>query len=476
MTFEEAKALSLKKRQGLETTSPAATVPTPASAPTILGADKPEAAPKMTFEQAKAASLQKRGIQTGDGSDILGKKILDLKSQGQDSSQQEAAYQSLTGKPFKVADHITNAGALEKAKSFFVGVGKGGWGTAKDLLNLSNKGLNLATSWVPGSEKTQEKLGLAGDFAIPERLTETRNKYEKAGKITENVGEFFVGGGGAKATVKAVPIVEKTLAKVAAKKTAEYAVKNSAPVMSKAERVAAIAAERGTPASLFKGAELTGTARDIKRAKVIEPVLDRSKSLFDNISNVKAEIIRKAEEVKSDAAAAKAVISPNLVKSKIRAIEKPAQLVGDAEKIYKKAEIAFMRFVDKHPGTAEGLLKARKEFDVWVEGEIPKIWEANGKPIAEALKRVRTTANNIIAEKLPNGSKFKQSLADQNLMYEAIDNMAIRAEKELGKSRVGKTVSDFAKKHPVITTAAGGAATYAGLGGVKNVIGSAFSE
>jgi hypothetical protein len=217
MTYEEARALRLKNQQASQT---APTVPT-APMPSALGADPVAPAvpvkPTLTYEQARAQRLQKTSGGTDNGSDILGKKILDLKSQGQDSSQQEEAYQSLVGKPFDVRNHISNAGALDKARSFMIGIGQGGWQTTKNLLNLSNKGLNAVTSWVPGSEKVQKKLGLAGDFAIPERLTTPVNNYEKTGKAIEQVGEFLIPVGGearaaalgAELTSKIPRVVEK---------------------------------------------------------------------------------------------------------------------------------------------------------------------------------------------------------------------------------------------------------------------------
>ncbi|MFK5282664.1 hypothetical protein ACI3PL_24175, partial [Lacticaseibacillus paracasei] len=77
-----------------------------------------------------------------------------------------------------------------------------------------------------------------------------------------------------------------------------------------------------------------------------------------------------------------------------------------------------------------GLLQARKEFDQWIEQQVPKIWDdPRFNALHQALRDMRGQANEFISSRVPDAN-VQASLAKQSLMYKVKDNLAEKAAKE----------------------------------------------
>lgn len=226
------------------------------------------------------------------------------------------------------------------------------------------------------------------------------------------------------------------------------------PNLSKTEKATAISKERGIKSGLFRGSKLAPETRDLERAEVIKDFVDPKIDIFDNIKTVRTEIGNKADEVINHLKENNAIFNKRQLTSKLKEIEKPLSLSGDTKlnTMYDMAQQKFMRFVDEQPKNLEGLLEARKRFDQWIGDQVPKVWEDQAsKPLHDALRRMRTAANDFIAEKLPEGVPFKDLLHQQNLMYEAVDNMSEKAAGNLGKGKIYQRIKDLEKKYPLET-------------------------
>lgn len=348
--------------------------------------------------------------------------------------------------------------------SLAAGAGKGIIGAAQGTSDLINK----IGSLIPQELKSQvaaahpqlaAMLGIASQVspavsgieknvgAAPGSLTTPSNTNEAVGSALSNVGMA------AFPAEEAVGLAGEKLAQMGTEKAAQSTLEMTRPALSKAEQQSAIAAGQGKAATLLKGAEVTPTARDLARDAAVKGVIDPAKDLVTNVNKVRDAIGQEAQKTIDGLKQNDVIFNQKQLGSALNKVEKPLSLQADAKlsKMYDLAKSKFMTFVNDNPKNLSGLLDARKQFDSFIEDQVPKVWEDPGaKPLNNALRDMRTAANDFISSKLPNdeaSQAFKDSLKKQNLMYEARDNMAEKAV----KSEVGKgTAAQFIQKHPLV--------------------------
>ena len=142
---------------------------------------------------------------------------------------------------------------------------------------------------------------------------------------------------------------------------------------------------------------------------------------------------------------------------------------------FNLAKEAALKIAKEKGGTISSLFDARKAFDDLVAKQFPNLYDRLNTPMRDAITSMRRAMNDFIAEKLPAGSGFIDSLKIQSRLFDAIDNMAPKAFNEIGSTRFSR----FAGNHPVISNllkkGATGAAITAGggalYGGYKTLTG-----
>lgn len=223
------------------------------------------------------------------------------------------------------------------------------------------------------------------------------------------------------------------------------------PALNKAEKIAAVSQGRATEAGLFSPSKVIPSARDVARGNAISDIINPKEGLIPNVNKINEGISQEAQNVIDGLKKNDTIFNKNQLVSKLNKIEKDPFLVSDQKlnSVYDIAKNKFMEFVDQQPKKLSGLLEARKNFDQWIGQKIAKIWEdPTTKPLHQALRDMRTTANDFVIDKLPNNEAkkaFEDSLKKQNLMYESRDNMAEKAVKEeVGKNKI----EQFTKSHP----------------------------
>lgn len=84
-----------------------------------------------------------------------------------------------------------------------------------------------------------------------------------------------------------------------------------------------------------------------------------------------------------------------------------------------------MEILKKQPKmNAEGMLKARQEFDTWVSKSYPNLYSNESwSPLKSAIVDIRSTANDMLADKI-GGDVVKTSLKKQSQLYTIRDNIA----------------------------------------------------
>jgi len=236
------------------------------------------------------------------------------------------------------------------------------------------------------------------------------------------------------------------------------------PELSKAEKATAVASGKATEKGILRSTEILPTNRERDMVNAVRDVVDTDDSIVNNVNRLREANRAEADALKQSVSQSKAIYNPNELKKALRSVEKPPMLIADAKQasLYKQAEDKFLQFAKEEGGTPSGLLEARKKFDNWIEDNIPKIWEEQGmRPLHRALRDMRTSANNFLAERLPDVA-FKDSLKKQSLIYEAIDNMSDKAAKDIGTNVVQRITKKYPNAKKVGAALGTGAAGVAG--------------
>lgn len=117
----------------------------------------------------------------------------------------------------------------------------------------------------------------------------------------------------------------------------------------------------------------------------------------------------------------------------IRLRENPA-LVGDAAKTATSVVEKMKKLVAANPGTASGLLQARKELDAFIGSQRPKVFDpATESALSIAVREVRQTTNDFIDSKATSVD-VKNSLQKQSNLFRAVENIGPKAADEAGNS------------------------------------------
>lgn len=224
----------------------------------------------------------------------------------------------------------------------------------------------------------------------------------------------------------------------------------------------------------YRNSVAKGTAEKIdqnvlKSAQAIKGIVDPSASLEENIGRVRDAIGTEAESLKEKILPVDHPITFKELQSNLRKVDLPITFKNDkiANKTLSQITDTAMKIAKKNGGKVSSLLDARKEFDRLVEESFPKLYE-NGKPTPNyfAITRTRQAINDFIEKELPEGFGFKESLAKQSGMYNAINGMKTKLTLPVSK------LKGFMQKHPLATqvglraiegTAIGGAIKGLGL-------------
>lgn len=142
-------------------------------------------------------------------------------------------------------------------------------------------------------------------------------------------------------------------------------------------------------------------------------------------------------------------------------------LVGDAQRSADKIVSAYVRILEKHPSTAAGAMKARREFDQWYKGFRPKGLDASDPRVNAndfVAQEMRRASNDFIASQADN-VPVRELLQEQSLLFSAIDNMAPKAAREAGSAldRISDNVARAVSMRGRFSQTAG---TIVGLGGL----------
>lgn len=205
------------------------------------------------------------------------------------------------------------------------------------------------------------------------------------------------------------------------------------------------------------------TARDVKVAGAVADVVDPSKLVTENLDLVKNAQVNEAQALAKSIKEANIPLDVGELSSHLDKIELPHLLQEDEtlRRVYDRAKNQMLKITEAtangEPLDISNLLQARKDFDAFVATQYPDLYTSERlSPMRKALRDMRNSTNDFIAKKVdeslsgPSAKEFRASLEKQSLMYEALENMSVKAAKgEIGKNAAQR----FIKAHPGLKTA-----------------------
>lgn len=241
------------------------------------------------------------------------------------------------------------------------------------------------------------------------------------------------------------------------------------PNLSKKGVENAVMQGRGQKTGILGNISLKPDKKTIKAAEAVTGIVDPSKTITENINMVKNGLGQEAENLKNQILTQDHPYVFKELQSKLKAISKPISIKSDAtlNKQFDLVRQAAMDLAKQNGGMVSGLLDARKAFDDLVEKEFPTLYDRSNAPMKNAILSMREGMNSFIEDNLPKGSGFRESLAKQTSMFNALDGMKTKVAAEIGTNKLERLVN----KHPVIGGIIKGVGKVVGGGEIAKTMG-----
>jgi len=208
------------------------------------------------------------------------------------------------------------------------------------------------------------------------------------------------------------------------------------PEQMKKVKEAQVARTTEVGRGLLKKSEIAPTSQEAMIEKYVLdiPEISSNKTFQQNFNFIQREVASETKKLENlvaekDFIFPKQELKARLLTAKDTLAESPL-IVGDAERTAGKLMTKMEQLIDKKPGKASSVLKARKEYDNWVLGQKPKAFDAASEnAFTTANNEIRRTLNTFLDEKAPEIG-VKNSLKKQHNLLNAMDNIKPKAAKE----------------------------------------------
>jgi len=326
-------------------------------------------------------------------------------------------------------------------------------GVAKSGLEATYGSSLFAHPLVQANQTPEQKETVKKYITDP---LESRNAYQTGGKIAGTIAQIAIPGTVPNAAMKGVTFAQK--ARQAWKAPAD-ALEIVAPKETARTLKEAIKQGRTKTEGFFRAETMTPDQRTQRAAKAVEELVSSGKmgvkrSVSENANAIRNAIQEEAEGLVSQIKNqdVKYILQPEelngLLTNAVNRIGENPTMVGDAAASAEKILTKFKSYLPKgRDVTADDLFEARKKLDAWVkEIKGDSIFDpAKENAISIALRAVRQEANDLIASKVPDVA-FKESLAKQSALYDALENVAMKGAKDIGTTAPKR----FFDRHPIV--------------------------
>jgi hypothetical protein len=235
-----------------------------------------------------------------------------------------------------------------------------------------------------------------------------------------------------------------------------------APKATTAVKEQALKEGRVTEQGLLSASKIMPSKRDKDIAEVVKGIVSRKNTPTQNLNAIGSKVDDINSGVKAYINAKKVPFNTNQLNKQLNNGKDELNLIfasdKQAEKTYDAVVKEFVKHV-KNKDTA-GLFDARQSFD-----KIPAIKKLlDSQGLGENAKKeivltVRGQANKYVANLLPKGNAFRETLMKESKMLEAMQNIA---EKNTGIIDMNK-FQMWTKKYPILNGVAGTVGTLLGL-------------
>lgn len=203
---------------------------------------------------------------------------------------------------------------------------------------------------------------------------------------------------------------------------------------------------------------------NVKESVTKVPGLSSKNSSLENLNLIHDTIGTTAQDLRAQLKSSGVSFTPAEFNKYMQGIktnlaENPT-IVGDAEKTASKIIDKFNSLVKENGYTPEGLLNARQALDGWMGSQKANVFNPNVEgAVSTSLRAIRQGGNKFLAKLVPDVA-VKDLLAHQTNLYDAIDIIAPKAQKE-GASYLSRLVG-LVRAHPVGALATTGATAIVG--------------
>lgn len=426
-------------------------------------------APKKLFESTPEVAKEPNYFQR------IGTQLLESGQNITDQFKQAiTAPKIVPGKPLETAKNIGERAldAPEAALRFVGAVAKLPFSVIteapliKQTLDFAGQGI----AKIPGAKEVASEVS---------KLSE---KYPELSKDLEDIVNIATFGSGkaveapinkvvGSTTKKVGTILETSGKKGILAETDKFVRELVRPAQTSAVKEAQVARTTEKGWGIFKRSEIAPTAKELASENAVKtiPGVAKNKTLQQNYN-----IIAKANEKEAEALVKKVAKNDfqvpfgestlRLERASANLMESPL-ITGDAEKTAQKLIAGANKIIKANEETGSGLLKARKEYDIWVKSQKPKVFDAKSEgAFTLANREIRSAMNDLLEERAPTLG-IKKSLQKQSSLFNAMENITPKAAQE-ADSAFRRAIESVGAKLGFKNKAVQAVATLAGIGGL----------
>lgn len=139
-------------------------------------------------------------------------------------------------------------------------------------------------------------------------------------------------------------------------------------------------------------------------------------------------------------------------------------IVGNAETVAKRVATKAKQILADNPSTPQGVFRSRKQLDSWIKSQKgQKAFDPSMEnALSVSIRTIRQSMNDIVDKAVPSAS-VKANLRRQNLLFDAMDNVAEKAASQ-GRNSVARAFESLIQIVPLRNQAVQIAGTLAGVG------------
>jgi len=255
----------------------------------------------------------------------------------------------------------------------------------------------------------------------------------------------------------------------------QFAQDLASPKTTPKMRAEAIRQGRLTDPTFLGKAEIQFSKRDKIVADAIDDVVSPKATIGENIGAIRSKIDQTDAGVRAYITRNKVPFNSNQLRSRLMAGNEDLKLIfasdSNAQKTYNAVVDAFMDNVGKKDTL--GLFEGRQTFD-----QLPAIKKLLQSDVLgenarkEISLSVRRAANEYIADLLPKGNQYANSMRNQSYALEALGNLAEKSENIIGKNNLQLLAQEYPYIKWLIGAGATGLVGAAGVGVGASIVGS----